>query len=197
MIEESRYVEIVQEVEKKISEFLKCLNLKVKILKTYEWNSNVVGIYIYRSSAKGVLRIGVNFDVVREFEQDLEDDEWFSEYQIEEEIYDNIAVTLWHEAGHGIMEHIKRCRRHDTQNGTGIFRGKLLRDTRKLMSQDEEDVVEGFGEYMPGLGGNTELYDYIMAYKDYLQFGSHTTVQINESDIRKIVENTIRKMANC
>lgn len=162
------YTSFINTILKDMQEFVSQFNLKVKLLKTYEWNSDIVGIYKYRSAYKGTIRIGVNLDVINDYADELYD-LGYSDILVEQELYNNVSVTLWHEVGHGLMEHIRRMRRLDTQRQTGIFRGQILKELKEII-YDEEDIVEEFGEYMAGFGYSSKLYDFLMKYKDVLQY---------------------------
>ena len=163
--EEDSLKNLVASTMKDIAEFLTDFNLKAKLLRnTYtEW----VGQYRSRSVKTGTMKFSINLDIIREFGEELADDP-YSDADIEME--NQVMVSLWHECGHGLMEHIRYCRRRDTQKGSGIFKGQFLKDTRWLMGYVEEDIVEEFGEYMAGLRYDSDLFNYLIKYKNNLQY---------------------------
>ena len=72
---------------------------------------------------------------------------------------------MWHEGGHGIVQWIKPLRRKDTQAKTGLFKGKIAKDLRYILN-NEEDIVEEFGAYQSGYYTYSTLNDFI---NDYIQ----------------------------
>ena len=185
----AKYTDYINSVLININEFLADFNLKCKLLKEYDWDDDVVGIYIYRSAYSGVLRIGVNLKVIEEYANE-NDAEYFNIDEIAEE---NILTTLWHEVGHGLMEHIRRMRRQDTQNKTGIFKGKVLNDLKEII-YNEEEVVEEFGEYMAGFCYNSQLFNFLLKNAGILKYNKSGSVKITESDLRRIVSEFVKKI---
>ena len=92
------------------------------------------------------------------------DEDFFDPQKI---VAEDIAMTLWHEAGHGLMEHIRRVRRKDTQRGTGLFKGPRLKKLQALQ-RDEEDTVEKFADSMAGFGYISDLETFINDNKSIL-----------------------------
>lgn len=184
-----KYIEYINGVLYNINEFLQPFNLKAKLIKEYDWNDNCVGIYIYRSAYTGIIRIGINLYAIESFANDY-DEEFFNTQEIAEE---NILTTLWHEVGHGLMEHIRRMRRQDTQNKTNIFKGEMLRVAKEII-YDEEDVVEEFGEYMAGFEYTSRLYNFLEKYQGLLRYGKSGTVRITESDIKSMIKECVSKL---
>lgn len=152
--------EVIDEC-KQINEYLEQFGLKAKFNKRYDFSgyySDAVAIYQYRSVKRdGCMRISVNINALRKWAE--EDD--FVTY---EDLRDQIRVSLWHEVGHGLIEWIKQQRRIDTQQGTGIFKGEKLKAVRELLSYDEEDLCEEFGERMAFYSGHSDLVDFINDY---------------------------------
>lgn len=167
MIPNEFYIDSIRTIMADINSYVSTLGLRAAVIKSYDWSGDCVGIYKYGSSANGVIRIGVNLEVLKEYVEELEEDDFIT--NVEDEAFANLSVTLWHEAGHGLVEHIKRVRRIDTKLGTKIFRGELLKSLQSLY-YNEEDTVEDFGEFMAGYGYNSSLYNFIKKYKNILKY---------------------------
>ena len=155
--------ECIEGTLKAINRYLADLRLKARLVKDYPWNDNVVGIYIHGSSRNGTLRIGCNTQMIID-DATSYDEDYFDPQKIAAE---DIAMTLWHEAGHGLMEHIRRTRRKDTQKGTGLFKGPRLKKLKALL-QDEEDTVEKFADSMAGFSYTSDLETFINDNKEIL-----------------------------
>jgi hypothetical protein len=167
--EEAEFEDVVKSTMTEIDKFLNNFGLRAKLLKsTYnDW----VGQYRSRSSHTGVLKFSVSIPAIMKFREEIaNDNDEFSYIDPDVEASLQVRLTLWHECGHGLVEFIKKKRRTDTQMGTRIFKGNFLKDTRWLMGFVEEDLVEEFGEYMIGERYESDLYDYLSKYKEYLQF---------------------------
>ena len=147
-----------------IKEFISDFGLDVKPSRIS--HTGWVGIYRAHSVKTGVMRIGVDLDVIRNWSNELEDEDIDSE----EEARYQVMVSLWHECGHALFEHVKYCRRRSNAAGDGRFKGKAGKDTTWLMGYDEEDLVEEFGEYMAGLMNSSDLFNYLIKYKDILRY---------------------------
>jgi hypothetical protein len=80
---------------------------------------------------------------------------------------EQIEISMWHEVGHGIVQWIKSLRRKDTQAKTGLFKGKIIKDLRYILN-NEEDVVEEFGAYQNGYYTYSTLDDFINDYSEIL-----------------------------
>lgn len=155
--------ECIEGTLKAINSYLADLCLKARLVKDYPWNDTFVGIYIHGSSRKGTLRIGCNTQMIID-DATSYDEDYFDPLKIATE---NIAMTLWHEAGHGLMEHIRRVHRKDTQRGTGLFKGPRLKKLQALQ-QDEENTVERFADSMAGFGYTSDLETFINENKEIL-----------------------------
>ena len=84
------------------------------------------------------------------------------------DIEEQIRISLWHEVGHGIVQWIKSLRRKDTQMKTGKFKGQIVKDLRYILN-NEEDVVEEFGEYQSDLASYSILNYFICDYNKILK----------------------------
>lgn len=155
--------DLVVSTMNEIKSFLSDFNLDAKLLKsTYtEW----VGQYRSHSVKTGTMRFSINVDKIREWSQELDDD-----VNAEEEARYQVMVSLWHECGHGLIEHIKYCRKKSNLKKDGKFNRQALKDTRWFLGYEEEDLAEEFGEYMTGLRYDSDLYDFLMKYKGILRY---------------------------
>lgn len=164
---------MVKRVMADIDKYLQGFGLRAKLLKsTYsEW----VGQYQYRSAKTGVLKFSVSLDAIRRFAEEsaevygMADESGFS-FDKDEEARIQVMITLWHECGHGLIQHIKYCRKKSNLAKDGVFKGALLKDTRELLHWNEEEVVEEFGEYMAGEYYDSDLFNYLEKYKSVLQY---------------------------
>ena len=185
MVTEKLLIDQAKLVLRDINEYLEDLNLRAVLLKDYSWKNGYVAIYKNHSAYTGVLRIGYNPEAILNFiKSETENNNTFDD--IEEQAFFQVSVSLWHEVGHGICEHIRRKRRLDTQAGTKIFVGDFLKETRALFV-DEEQTVEDFGEFMTGLSSFSDLYYYIEDYQKYLLF----TPKENTRKNMKLKEETL------
>lgn len=119
--------------------------ISVSLIRQQTFDANLVGMYRAGSVRRdGKIRVGINTDSIYSFANETK--------EAEDVINQQIWITIWHEAGHGIIDWLKMLRRRDTQNKTGIFKGDMLREFKFLM-EDEEETAEKFGEY----GGDIEF----------------------------------------
>ena len=140
------------------NDFLSQYGLSVVFNPKYDFSSNnyykrCVAIYQNGSvKNKGRIRIGINLPYIkkRASRNDLETE---------------IRISIWHEIGHGIIEYLKGLRRKDTQCGTMIFKGQMLKDFKDILSYEEESV-EDFG-YVMGDPPADESYllDFLQDYE--------------------------------
>lgn len=119
--------------------------ISVALIRRQTYDSGLIGMYRAGSvRGDGKIRVGINTDSIYSFANKTK--------EAEDVINQQIWITIWHEAGHGIIDWLKMLRRRDTQNKTGIFKGEMLREFKFLM-EDEEETAEKFGEY----GGDIEF----------------------------------------
>ena len=104
----------------------------------------------------GKMRIALNIPLMLSHELD--------DYEMKEQI----EISMWHEVGHGIVQWIKSLRRKDTQAKTNLFKGKIVKDLRYILN-NEEDVVEEFGAYQNGYYTYSTLDDFINDYEQILK----------------------------
>ena len=153
----------VNEVMTNINDFLSQFGLSAKFNKRYDFSgyySDCVAVYQYRSVKRnGCMRMSVNKNALKKYVEEEFDDFFRYEY-----VFEQIAISLWHECAHGLIEWIKQKRRLDTQQGTGIFKGKKLSALRELLSLDEEDVAEEFAEEMVFGSTSSDLLKFINKY---------------------------------
>ena len=113
------------------------------------------------------MKFSINVDVIKQWSSELDDD-----IDADEEARYQVMVSLWHECAHGLIEHIKYCRKRSNAIKDGKFAGQALKDLRWFLGYDEEDLAEEFGEYMAGLRNDSDLYNYLLKYKSILQYES-------------------------
>ena len=113
-------------------------------------------VAIYQTGSvknNGKIRIGINLPYIEK-------------YASEDEYETQISISVWHEIGHGIIEYLKGLRRKDTQCGTKVFRGQMLKDFRYILS-NEEDCVEDFGYIMGDPPADTsDLLSFLQDYEN-------------------------------
>ena len=150
------------------NKFLSQYGLSVVFNSNYNFNGahyeNCLAIYQCGSvKNKGRIRISINFPNIEKY--------------IGEERYEiEVRASIWHEIGHGIVEYLKGLRRKDTQCGTKIFRGQMLKDFREFID-DEEFNVDEFGGYM----AHKELYTF-SALNDFLQDYQNQILQLKNQE---------------
>lgn len=153
-----------------IKEFIADFGLRAKLLKS-NTNMDWIGQYRSRSVKTGEMKFSINLAAIRQWSDDLkdmlDDSDWDNS---EEEAEYQVMVSLWHECGHGLVEHIKYCRKKSNALKDGKFTGQALKDTRWLLGYVEEDLVEEFGEYMVGLRNDSDLFNYLIKYKNILKY---------------------------
>ena len=151
------YQELISNILTEINEYLNDFDLSCSINTKYDFSGyykDCVAVYQYRSVMNnGKMRIALNIPLM--LSHDLED------YEMKEQI----EISMWHEVGHGLVQWIKSLRRKDTQAKTGLFKGKIVKDLRYILN-NEEDVVEEFGAYQNGYYTYSTLDDFI---NDYIQ----------------------------
>lgn len=151
------YKEFVNKILADINEYLADFGLSCSINNKYDFSGyykDCVAVYQYRSVMNnGKMRIALNIPLM--LSHGLDD------YEMKEQI----EISMWHEVGHGIVQWIKSLRRKDTQAKTGLFKGKIVKDLRYILN-NEEDVVEKFGAYQSGYYTYSTLDDFI---NDYIQ----------------------------
>lgn len=151
------YKEFVNKILADINEYLADFGLSCSINTKYDFSGyykDCVAVYQYRSVMNnGKMRIALNIPLMMSHELD--------DYEMKEQI----EISMWHEVGHGIVQWIKSLRRKDTQAKTGLFKGKIVKDLRYILN-NEEDVVEEFGAYQNGYYTYSTLDDFI---NDYIQ----------------------------
>lgn len=151
------YQELISNILTEINEYLNDFGLSCSINTKYDFSGyykDCVAVYQYRSVMNnGKMRIALNIPLMLSHELD--------DYEMKEQI----EISMWHEVGHGIVQWIKSLRRKDTQAKTGLFKGKIIKDLRYILN-NEEDVVEEFGAYQNGYYTYSTLNDFI---NDYIQ----------------------------
>lgn len=143
------------------NKFLSQYGLSVVFNPKYDFNinryyRNCVAIYQNNSvKNNGRIRISINFPRI--------------EKSISKEYYEfEIRISIWHEIGHGIIQYLKGLRRKDTQCGTKIFSGKMLKDFKYII-YDEEESVEEFGRKMANPYSDTSyLIDFLQDYQNQI-----------------------------
>ena len=147
-----------------INEYLSQFGIRAKFNKRYDFSgqySDAVAIYQRRSVVKdGCMRFSINLEAMKSFANMAEED-GFLTY---DDVVEQIDLSLWHECGHGLIEWIKKQRRNDTQQKTGIFKGEKLKALRWLLGYDEEDLVEEFAEQMVFHDTHSDLLEFINDY---------------------------------
>lgn len=154
------YKDFINEVLTDINEYLSEFKLSCSINAKYDFSGyykDCVAVYQYRSVMNnGKMRIALNMPLI--MSHGLNDDE----------TKEQIEISMWHEIGHGIVQWIKSLRRRDTQAKTGIFKGKIVKDLRYILN-NEEDVVEEFGVHRSGYYGYSILDDFINEYEQIIK----------------------------
>ena len=147
-----------------INEYLSQFGIRAKFNKRYDFSSqysDAVAIYQRRSVVKdGCMRFSINLEAMKNFAEMADEDEFLSY----EDVSKQIDLSLWHECGHGLIEWIKKQRRNDTQQKTGIFKGEKLKALRWLLGYEEEDLVEEFAEQMVFHDTHSDLLEFINDY---------------------------------
>jgi hypothetical protein len=152
------YQQFINNVLAEINEYLADFGLSCSLNPKYDFSGyykNCVAIYQYRSVMNnGKMRVAINLPLIMS--------------QDDIDIEEQIRISLWHEVGHGIVQWIKSLRRKDTQMKTGIFKGQIVKDLRYIIN-NEEDVVEEFGEYQSDLASYSILNYFICDYNEILK----------------------------
>lgn len=155
------YKKIINNVLAEINEYLADFGLSCTLNTKYDFSGyykDCIAVYQYRSVLNnGRMRIALNLPLLLSHAT-LDDFTFF-------EIRDQIEISLWHEVGHGLIQWIKSLRRKDTQSKTNLFKGKIVKDIRYILN-NEENVAEEFGEYNNGYKTHSILNDFI---NDYIQ----------------------------
>lgn len=153
------YKKIVNKTLIEINEYLANFGLSCTVNSKYDFSGyyeDCVAVYQYRSVLNnGKMRIAINLPLILSHE--TSDDFTFFE------IRDQIEISMWHEVGHGLIQWIKSLRRKDTQLKTKLFKGKIVKDLRYMLN-NEEDITEEFGEYHNGYKTYSILNDFINDY---------------------------------
>lgn len=154
------YKDFVNNILNNINQYLSNFGLSCSINTKYDFSGyykDCVAVYQYRSVMNnGKMRIALNIPLMMSHELD--------DYEMKEQI----EISMWHEVGHGIVQWIKSIRRKDTQAKTGLFKGKILKDLRYILN-NEEDVVEEFGEHFSGYHSYSTLNDFITEYEQIIK----------------------------
>jgi hypothetical protein len=151
------------------NDFLSQYGLSVVFNPNYNFQANSYYkkcLAIYQNGSvknKGRIRIGINFPLIGKTISK-------KDYEVE------TIMSIWHEIGHGIIQYLKGLRRKDTQCGTMIFRGQMLKDFREIIG-DEEFNVEEFGGYM----AHKELYTF-SALNDFLNDYQNQILQLKNQE---------------
>ena len=152
------YQQVINNVLAEINEYLADFGLSCSLNTKYDFSGyykNCVAVYQYRSVMNnGKMRVAINLPLIMSHD----------DIDIEEQI----RISLWHEVGHGIVQWIKSLRRKDTQMKTGKFKGQIVKDLRYILN-NEEDVVEEFGEYQSDLASYSILNYFICDYNKILK----------------------------
>lgn len=96
------------------------------------------------------------------------------EYEMSDEIEEQIEISIWHEIGHGVVDRIR-----DYYDGIdeddelqGFFDEPEVKKIMNEIENDEESVVEEFGQYMgPGREYSSYLDDLVELYKEWFNKG--------------------------
>ena len=136
--------------------FLFQYGLSVIFNANYNFNGyseNYLAVY-QRGSVKnkGRIRIGINFPLLQRMAK-------------KRNLRAQIRISIWHEIGHGIIEYLKGLRRKDTQCGTKIFIGNMLKDFKNIIN-DEEYYVEQFGYVMSDEAVFSVIEDFLGDYEN-------------------------------
>ena len=136
--------------------FLSQYGLSVIFNANYNFNGyseNYLAVY-QRGSVKnkGRIRIGINFPLLQRMTK-------------KRNLRTQIRISIWHEIGHGIIEYLKGLRRKDTQCGTKIFIGNMLKDFKNIIN-DEEYYVEEFGYVMSDKAIFSVIEDFLGDYEN-------------------------------
>ena len=152
------YQQVINNVLAEINEYLADFGLSCSLNTKYDFSGyykNCVAVYQYRSVMNnGKMRVAINLPLIMSHD----------DIDIEEQI----RISLWHEVGHGIVQWIKSLRRKDTQMKTKKFKGQIIKDLRYILD-NEEDVVEEFGEYQSDLASYSILNYFICDYNEILK----------------------------
>lgn len=155
---DNNYQQLITNILAEINEYLTDFGLSCSLNTKYDFSGyykNCVAVYQYRSVMNnGKIRVAINLPLIMSHD----------DIDIEEQI----RISLWHEVGHGIVQWIKSLRRKDTQMRTGIFKGRILKNLRYIIN-NEEDVVEEFGEYQSDLASYSILNYFICDYNEILK----------------------------
>ena len=155
---DNNYQQLINNVLAEINEYLADFGLSCSLNAKYDFSGyykNCVAVYQYRSVMNnGKMRVAINLPLIMSH----------GDIDIEEQI----RISLWHEVGHGIVQWIKSLRRKDTQMKTGKFKGQIVKDLRYILN-NEEDVVEEFGEYQSDLASYSILNYFICDYNETLK----------------------------
>lgn len=153
------YKDFINDVLVEINDYLTDFGLSCTINSKYDFTGyykNCVAVYQYRSVMNnGKMRVALNLPLI--LSHDLDEDN----------VELQIKISLWHEVGHGIVQWIKSLRRKDTQMKTNIFKGEILKDLRYILN-NEEDVVEEFGEYQSDVASYSILNFFLSDYEEIL-----------------------------
>ena len=148
----------IEEELERGNDFLSQYGLSVVFNPNYDFDRDYYRkcLAIYQNGSvknKGRIRIGINFPYI---EKNIRKN------RCEEEI----RISIWHEIGHGIIEYLKGLRRKDTQCGTNIFKGRMLKDFKYIIS-DEEISTEEFGYKMADPYSDASyLIDFLQDYQN-------------------------------
>ena len=154
----SEYQQLIMNILAEINEYLTDFGLSCTLNTKYDFSGyykDCVAVYQYRSVMNnGKMRVAINLPLIMSHD----------DIDIEEQI----RISLWHEVGHGIVQWIKSLRRKDTQMKTNIFKGQIVKDLRYILN-NEEDVVEEFGEYQSDVANYSILDYFIRDYNEILK----------------------------
>lgn len=146
----------INDTFKEANDFLADYGLSAVYNSKYDFSGYYKGCFaVYQNRSvqnNGKIRVGLNIPLIQ------------SSFK-KKKLQMQIEMSIWHEVGHGIVEYLRGLRRKDTQCGTKIFKGQMLKDFR-CINDDEEYYVEEFADNMAanGMGLYSELSDFLDNY---------------------------------
>ena len=145
---------------KEVNDYIGQYGLKASFNKNYVfsgYSAKYLAVYQVRSVANGNIQIGINLPYIIKC---------MSTNNIPlKKLKTQLNISIWHEVGHGLVEFLKRLRRLDTQNGTGLFSKQMKKDFKYIVD-NEEDEAENFGAMQEGYAYYSELDDFFTQYEE-------------------------------
>ena len=168
--------------------YLSRLDLSLSVNFEYnfdDFDPEAIGVYEDGSVFEGEISVSYNVNALfNAFREQVSAFPWNSEHTILDEI---AKTTIYHEMGHGICDLINDYLQNTDDLDNVYDNNKELFDT---VLDDEEDAVEKFAWdfYDGNLNGN-DLAKVVELYIN--AFDSKSNVQMNESDIRNMVNECL------